>query len=351
MCAWGKSWRGAIGALLLAFALLAAPASANSRIVAVGDLHGDHAAFAAILRAARLTDERGHWVGGDAVFVQTGDITDRGPDSLRIIRDLMRLQRESQRVGGHVVTLVGNHEAMNATGDLRYVHPGEYAAFANRDSRARRDRYYEQNRASIEARYRGRNAGLTSGAIRDLFDREMPLGMIEHRIAWAPNGEIGRWMASNPAVALIDGNLFAHGGIGAAYANLPVDEINRRAAEALRAGARSYEAIINDPQGPLWYRGLIRRDLESEAPAPNPPRETTTLSMQAELTQVLAAFGAQRMVVGHTPNLAGIQFLHGRRLVAIDTGIAAYYGGLWTYLEIINGDASAHVVPRGRRGR
>jgi hypothetical protein len=351
MLAWGERVRGVIGALLLAFAMLAAPALANPRIVAVGDLHGDHAAFVAILRDARLIDERGHWTGGDSIFVQTGDVSDRGPDSLRIIRDLMRLQRESQRAGGRVVALVGNHEAMNVTGDLRYVHPGEYAAFADRQSRGRRDRYYAAGRIAIERHYRARDSRLTRDQIQELFERETPLGMVEHRAAWAPNGEIGRWIVAQPAVALIDGNLFAHGGVGAAYAALSVDEINRRVAEALRANAQAQDAIINDQQGPLWYRGLIRRDPESETPQPNAARESSALSIEAELTQVLAAFGARRMIVGHTPNLAGIQFLHDRRLIAIDTGIAAHYRGLWTWLEIVNGEAAAHVVTQGRAGR
>ena len=344
MGAWAKAWLGAAGLLLLA---LAAPAFAIPRIVAVGDLHGDHAAFVAILRAARLTDVHDRWIGGDAIFVQAGDVADRGPDSLRIVRDLMRLQREASRAGGRVVALVGNHEAMNVTGDLRYVHPGEYAAFADRDSRARRDRYYAQNRTAIERHYRERDTRLTGEQIRDLFERETPRGMIEHRAAWGPNGEIGRWVASNPAVALIDGNLFAHGGVGAAYANVPLDEINRRAAEALRAGAMNDAAIIEDPQGPLWYRGLIQRGAGGDAPTNGAVAEAPELSIEAELTQVLTAFGARRMIVGHTPNLAGIQMLQSGRLIAIDTGISAYYGGPWTWLEIVNGEAAAHVVPGG----
>lgn len=349
MRAWTKLWRGVVGALVFALALLAAPAFANPRIVAVGDLHGDHAAFVAILRAARLIDERGHWAGGDAVLVQTGDVTDRGPDSLRIIRDLIRLQQEAPRAGGRVVALIGNHEAMNVTGDLRYVHPGEYASFADRDSRRRRDRYYETNRVAIERHYRARDARLTREQIEREFERETPLGMIEHRAAWAPDGEIGRWIIANPAVALIDGNLFAHGGISAAYAlryqGSSLDQLNRDVAAALRLRDEAGRAIVEDPLGPLWYRGLIRRDADSEAAAapagnPAPPPEE-------ELEIGLRAFGARRMIVGHTPNLAGIQFLFGGRLVAIDTGIAAYYRGPRTWLEIVNGEATAHVVTGG----
>lgn len=339
--------RGWVWVILAMFALaLPAPATAQ-RIVAVGDVHGDYAAYAAILRAARLIDDRDRWIGGNAVFVQTGDVADRGPDSLRIIRSLMRLQREALRAGGRVVALVGNHEAMNVIGDLRYVHPGEYAAFADRDSRRRRDQFYATNRGAIEQHYRARDAQLAREQIRSQFERDTPLGQLEHRAAWSPNGEVGRWVASNPAVALIGGNLFAHGGVGAAYADVSVDEINRRAAAALVARDTSATSIVSDPRGPLWYRGLIRREPGDGPPAADAPADTPSLSMEQELTQVLAAFGARRMIVGHTPNLAGIQILHGGRLIAIDTGIATHYGGPRTYLEITDGEATAHVVAGG----
>ena len=341
---------GWIGIVLAAILLLFPAASqAQQRIVAVGDLHGDYAAYAAILRGARLIDARDRWIGGNAIFVQTGDVPDRGPDTLRIIRSLMRLQREAVRAGGRVVTLVGNHEAMNVTGDLRYVHPGEYAAFADRDSARRRSQFFEANQALIENHYRARDTSLTAAQIRAAFEADSPLGWVEHRAAWSPRGEVGRWIAANPIVALIDGNLFAHGGVGASYANVAVDEMNRRAAAALIARDSARTAIINDPLGPLWYRGLIRRDPDEEAPAGAAAEQP--LSMEAELAAVLAAQGARRMIVGHTPNLAGIQFLHGGRLIAIDTGISAYYGGPRSYLEIVNGEATAHVVAGGGAAR
>src|SRR5437868_2268841 len=146
-------------------ALVSAPAAAAApqpqRIIAVGDLHGDYAAWTVIARAAGVIDARGHWAGGNATLVQLGDITDREPDSLKIIRSLQQLQREAPRKGGKVVVVLGNHEAMNLLGDNRYTTPGEYAAFVDPQSPARRDRIYETNRGRLEAFYRTQDPKFT----------------------------------------------------------------------------------------------------------------------------------------------------------------------------------------------
>ena len=51
----------------------------------------------------------------------------------------------------------------------------------------------------------------------------------------------------------------------------------------------------------------------TEIPAGGAPRP----SIEQELTTVLAAYGAKRIVVGHTPNLKGIQVLNSGKLVTI----------------------------------
>ena len=63
------------------------------RLVAVGDIHGDYENYLAILEAAGLVDKRGKWAGGETHFVQTGDIPDRGPDTLKIIEHLDKLAK------------------------------------------------------------------------------------------------------------------------------------------------------------------------------------------------------------------------------------------------------------------
>jgi hypothetical protein len=328
-------------------AVSVAPASTGpSRIVAIGDLHGDYDAWRTITTAARIVDRGGHWAGGRTILVQTGDVPDRGPDTLKIIEELMRLQREARRAGGQVIALVGNHEAMNVTGDLRYIHPGEYAAFADRTSEKRRANLYYANSERIEAAYRAQNPRLSGDQIRAAWIASMPLGRIEHQQAWAPNGRIGRWIVTNPAVAVIDGTLFVHGGISVDYAQTSVDEINRRATAALKARATAMDSIINDPRGPLWYRGLVTRDQRDAEVPPEAVPAATSPPIEQELDTVLRAYGAQRIVIGHTPSLSGIQALHGGRLVRIDTGISRHYAGKLTWLEIADGKLLPHEVPR-----
>src|SRR5436305_7048871 len=73
--------------------MLPAPLAASQpqRIVAVGDLHGDFSAWLDIARAAGIVNAQNHWAAGNTTLVQMGDITDRGPDSLKIIHSLQQL--------------------------------------------------------------------------------------------------------------------------------------------------------------------------------------------------------------------------------------------------------------------
>ena len=327
--------------LMVAMLLGAVPLLAQvppSRIVAVGDLHGDYAAWIDIARDAGLVDAANKWIGGQTMFVQTGDIVDRGADSLKIIRHLQKLDGEAKRAGGRVIVLLGNHEAMQVTGDLRYVTPGEYAAFADRQSKARRDAAFDANAPAIIAFYHQRDASLSPKAIRAEWITTNPLGKVEYVAAWSPAGELGRWAASLPAAAKVGDTLFVHGGISAYYALVPLVEINRRARVAMQAGDTTDEAIINDQMGPLWYRGLVTR--AGEAPAAGRP------TIDSELDGALLGQGVKRLVIGHTPELRGVAILHGGKLVQIDTGISRYYGGKLGWLEIIGDRLIPHAATR-----
>ena len=324
----------------------AATASQPPRIVAVGDLHGDYDAWIAIARAAGLIDAGNHWSGGKTTLVQLGDVTDRGPDSLKIIHNLQQLQGEAPKKGGRVVVVLGNHEAMNVLGDLRYTTQQEFAAFADNKSVARRERVYIANRQKLEAAAHAIDPNLKPSQVRDQWLAQTPLGWVEHRAAWSPSGQLGKWAASNPAAIKIGTTLFVHGGLSAEYAALGLDEVNRRAAAAMASADLAPNSILSDPLGPLWYRGLVTRDPKVDpdgaaaaAAKPRPP-------LDQELASVLTATGSQRIVVGHTPSLKGIIVSNEGRLIRVDSGISSYYGGPLTYLEIIGDRVVPHSLPR-----
>jgi len=332
--------------MALAALLLLTPASAfaaqPNRIVAVGDLHGDFQAWTAIARAAGMIDAGGHWAGGKTTLVQLGDILDRQPDSLQIVRNLQQLQAEAPRAGGRVIVVLGNHEAMNLLGDFRYTTPGEFAAFADDRSPARREQYYLR----IVKQLAAANPQAQPSQIREAWMAQHPLGWVEHKAAWSPSGELGRWAARNPAIAKIDGTLFMHGGLAAEYSKLPMDEINRRVAAAMAAGDTGQPSILDDPLGPLWYRGLVARDPDAEQVRAKLEPGAGRLTAEQELTAVLSSYGAQRLVIGHTPDLKGIEILYDGRLARADTGISRAYGGPLTWLEISGATMIPHTVAR-----
>jgi hypothetical protein len=294
----------------------AAPAAETKpAVVAIGDLHGDYDAYFGLVRSAGIVDAKGRWTGGKTIFVQTGDVPDRGPDTRKIIDSLMKLEKAAKKKGGAVIALVGNHEAMNVSGDLRYVTPQEYAAFKTSNSKRVRDAYFKNNYETLAAHYRAGDAAMTDAAVRAAFDAEVPLGYLEQRAAWNPKGKFGAWVASHDAMRVIGNTLFVHGGVSSAYAATPIATVNEQVRAALRVGSG---AILTDAQGPLWYRGNTE-----ETPAG-----------EAEVAAALSAFGVKRIVIGHTLSTSGIKTLYGGRIVMIDTGISATYGGTKSYLKI-----------------
>lgn len=250
-----------------------------SRVVAIGDIHGDHDKLLAALRLCKVVDAKGRWSAGKAHLVQTGDVLDRGPDSRKAMDLLMRLEGEARRAGGRVHALLGNHEVMNVQGDLRYVSDGEFASFGDGP--------------------RGTPVGAP------------PMGTFPgHRAAFAPTGPYGRWLLGHNAVINIDGTLFLHGGLSARYAAKDLKEINDAIRRELQAGgAMPGTGVSGDQEGPLWYRGLALAGADD--------------ALRAQIEPVLAAQKARRMVLGHTIQEDGnISLRLGDRLALIDVGMS-----------------------------
>jgi hypothetical protein len=293
------------------------------RIVAVGDVHGAHERFLAILRAAEVIDGRNRWIGGRTHLVQTGDVLDRGPDSKQVVEFLRRLAREAERAGGRVHALIGNHEAMRLLGDFRYVVPGEYEAFTNSDSAATR-------RAVIEA---------SPAADRARLEKETPLGMIEMIRAFGPKQDLGAYIRTLNAVVRINGIVFLHGGISPAVAAMTCTEINdtvRRelGPEIQKTGQSPRESLSAREDGPLWYRGLAN---EPDTFAP-------------EVRKILEAQKARAIVMGHSADPGPIRNRFDQTVFLIDTGMQPAYlpKGRASALEI-RGNVFTAIYQDGRQ--
>jgi len=292
------------------------------RIVAIGDVHGDYDNYIAVLRAAGLVDARERWSGGETHLVQTGDIPDRGPDTKKIIEHMGTLARQATRRGGRVHNLMGNHEAMNVYGDLRYVTPEEFGAFATSRSGRLRDRYFEIYMARLEESDPERFESLPDD-FREQWEAAHPLGWLEHRQAWNPgwnpDGEMFEWVMSARVAIRLNNLVFVHGGISSAYCANSLESLTDQAREALRRDDPDDLGILADEMGPLWYRGL-------SGGAPEARPET--------VDAILEQHRASHIVVGHTPTGGVVWPRYGGKVIQIDTGLSTAYGGHIGYLEV-----------------
>ena len=80
------------------------------RVWAATDLHGQLGAVDRLLAEAGLAVS-GSWIAPPrTALVVTGDVVDRGPDSLGLVRRLAGLREQAALAGGIVALLEGNHE-------------------------------------------------------------------------------------------------------------------------------------------------------------------------------------------------------------------------------------------------
>lgn len=366
--------RGLTTLVLLGFLFAAAVSAADDwrwtdvdRVVAVSDVHGAYPALVKTLQSAGIIDETLAWQGGGSHLVVTGDVLDRGPQSRDALELLMRLEQEAAVAGGHVHMLLGNHEVMNLTGDLRYVSLAEYAAFADEETPAERDRWYA---AAV-----ARDAALT----REAFDKKAPPGFFGHQRAFAADGRYGAWLLQQPVMIVINDTAFVHGGLSPVVTGLGLEGVNGKMRDGvvdyvqaltpvIEAGLllptdgfyeqaerltalpadparpaeleaavgtllRLHNADIHEPNSPIWYRGNVG---------------CSPLIEKNRLDAALEAVGASRVVIGHspTPTRQVLQRMDGR-LIEIDTGMLAdYYGGSGHAL-VIEGDRLSVVSEAG----
>ena len=307
------------------------------RIVAIGDLHGDYDQYLQVLRDNQLIDTKLNWRGGKTHLVQLGDVPDRGPDSLKIMRHMRQLEKQAKRQRGYVHALLGNHEVMNIHGDLRYVHPGEYQALVTDQSPLLQSRYldrvlaYEQKQGLLPALPEALQAQRLQDR-RAQLSKQYPLGFVEQRTLWAPRGEAFEWVKSHNALIKLNRTLFVHGGIAPNEPLLPISKINKLVRKAMRAAPEEpgTPGDILGEQGPLWYRGLANRAGD-----------------EAAVKLMLDYYDADTIVIAHTPTSGAIMPGENGHVIQVDVGLGQAYGKHRANL-LIEAD-HYYAVQRGQR--
>jgi len=180
------------------------------RVVAIGDVHGAYTEFLAVLRLARIVDQKDRWAAGKTHFVQTGDILDRGTETRPVMELLMRLEGEAKKAGGRVHSLLGNHEVMNVLGDLRYVSREEYKAFETPRSRETWDAFYRSRSDAARRAAKDAKQAFDEAVFRQKFEAEAPLGFVERIQAFSDEGRYGKWLRERRGMVKIDGVAFVH---------------------------------------------------------------------------------------------------------------------------------------------
>ncbi len=239
-------------------------------IYAVSDVHGGYDRIVDLLVAHHVIEGRPptppdvRWTAGEAVFVMTGDVMDKGAFSLEAFDLLRALEPQAAAAGGRVIFTLGNHEA-------EFLYDPE-------NDKATNDDGVDQE---IHA------WGLT------------PVGVA------SGSDSHGKWLRERPFAARVGAWFFAHAGNthGRSIADLE---------QAIRAGLTAHdyadgEAIGEDSilESREWYSGS----------------DSTALSYAT-------AVGARHIVFGHQPDALGsrgeIAVGFGGALFRIDCGMTPH---------------------------
>ena len=261
-----------------------------TRLVAMGDVHGDYEATVEALKTAGAIDDNLNWIGGDMVLVQTGDQLDRGHGERAILDLFESLADQAWSAGGAFYSLLGNHETMNGELDFRYVTFGGWLDFD--------DVPYDETDplyASYEAHQRGRVA------------------------AFRPGGPYAQILAGHNITMVVGDTIFVHGGILPSHVTYGLEKINQ-GVHAFLKGDGTFEDVMSGDASPVWSRHYS---------------SGTTATECDLLDDVLAALPAQRIVVGHSVQYDGITSECDGKVWRIDVGMAEYYGGNVSVLEIV----------------
>ena len=218
-----------------------------SKQFAISDIEVNFNALRNMLLAGAVIDSAYNWTFGDGHLVLTGDFVDRGENVTEVLWLIYSLENKAEKAGGHVHFILGNHEIMNLSVDIRYVH-NKYLCTAN----------------------------LLGKHFMYLFDE---------------NTELGRWLRKKNIIEKVGDVLYIHAGISPEMnkLGLAIPTINNMARPYYADSTYLFpdtrlDTIMAD-LGPFWYRGYYKG-----LPLASPQTIDSSFSL----------FGVKQIVTGHT---------------------------------------------------
>lgn len=293
-----------------------------TRIVAIGDVHGDYkkAKEALLLTGAFKTkNHQWQWVGGNTKVIQLGDQLDRGPDGKKILELFSYLRVLAKQGGGEFIPLIGNHEYMNLSLNFKYAH--EKDPFYNTEKALFSDHELSDKMVSNKNRYCAETS-------RKNMCNAFRVGSYYRKI-----------LATQNVVVKVGGILFSHAGLVVLSSNpASLTEYN----EAMRdwillenfktEDAEEQDDIFLDyfhdkDDSPVWNRQYQYEKSNNEIKVPNCPL----------LEKSLNYYKAKLMIVGHNI-VSKISSFCGDKLWLIDVGMSkALFDNDVQVLEFVKG--------------
>jgi hypothetical protein len=353
---------------------------APGRVVAFADVHGAYEDWVALLREIGVVDNKLNWSGGNTHLVSLGDLIDRGPGSRAVVELLMKLDRQADQAGGAVHLVLGNHEVMVMTGDLRYVSKPEFAAFSDDETGADRNALY--------AEYLRFNPDVDEEAVRAAFEQKYPVGYIGLNRAYSQDGSLGQWLARQPLVLKVNDKVYMHGGIAYSVSDQSLESINKKARTELQlyldsidelreAGvmplyvgyhdrlhflnARVEEFVEANPGKRADWFDAVSKVFEAQQyfvfddDSPNWYRGTAMCHPYAEsfnTERFLKRVGAKQLVMGHTPTRGDVIARMDGLAIRLDTGmLKSVYKGRAAALISRGGSDYVHYLGSAERAQ
>ena len=272
----------------------------QKRVVVLGDIHGDLALAIKLLEIsgviARDNNKLKTWIGGYTCVVQVGDQIDRcrpignmtcgnkhttyndEASDIAILELYTNLHKQAVNTGGAVISLLGNHELLNAMSRMDYVSHAGLSQFNNYVDPANKELKFNSGH---EARIH----------------------------AFKPGNEYGKYLGCTRLPAVIIGsNIFVHAGLVDGL----IDSIGLTGYDK-SSGQHDFEVINKSIR--LWLLGMLNEDyiktiidgskysmFWTRILGKIPPGVSLDNPVCSEhISKILYMFRIGSIVIGHTP--------------------------------------------------